>query len=271
MKFDDHEIWGAPVRAPESTPEAAPATAPAPMPAGRLYRSAGSDPHPEAILALPQHRRATSTSTPVLRAEPVIAEASERSPITINSRIPRPATIEDPAIAEVLGGPVASPSAAEHSGFTSWFRQSSPQVRDAVEAARSEVSAAVGSGVAGLATQPLRAGGVGLFLFAVTALVGVIDAVLTDTLGIATGAALVLASAVGAWRVETSDRWSAWVLPTYALMAATLVAGQFAAGAPGFSPLGQAMLIVTTLISLAPWLAAATLAGVLVPALRARR
>jgi hypothetical protein len=49
-------------------------------------------------------------------------------------------------------------------------------------------------------------------------------------------------------------------------MAAILVAGQFTSNAPGASPMGQLLLVVTGLIALAPWLAVASVIGAVLPA-----
>ena len=273
MNFDDHEIWGAPVRASEAAPEAPAADAtPAPAEAGesgRLYRSAGSDPHPEAIVALPNHRRHTHPTEATKWATP----AAPSSPITINSRIPRPAPVDDAAIAEVLATP-AAPSAI--AGFTSWFKQSSPvsAMRESSASIASATPAAAGSPALGalvaLSGRAFDARMFAALVFVVTALVGVVNAVVSTTLGIPTGIALVAAAAFGAWRIDAASRWAAWVMPAYSLIAALLIAGQFTSGAPGVSPLGQLLLIATELITLAPWLGVATVIGVAVPALRGR-
>lgn len=274
MNFDDHEIWGAPVRASEATPEQGAATPSSePGKPGRLYRSAGSEPHPEAILALPNHRRHTAVHPiePTQWAAPA-APAAPQAPITINSRIPRP--IEDPAIAEVLAAPTGDASpATPHSGFTSWFkspegesaRDSAPLTR--VPSAGSDVRNAV----AALAMRDLGSRTVALLVFAVSAVVGVVDAVVSGRLGWPTGAALVVSTAFAAWNVSADARWAAWVMPSYTLIAAIIVAGQFTSNAPGASPLGQAMLVIAGLINLAPWLAGATVLGVGIPALHGKR
>lgn len=291
MNFDDHEIWGAPVRASESTPEAPAADVTAgpaaDASAGRLYRSAGSEPHPEAILALPNHRRHTAvhplagsqwaTPSPSAPAAAAPAPAAAQAPITINSRIPRPGSAEDPAIAEVLDTPRAASAAP---GFTGWFK-SSGVVEGAVPAEPAAAPALAASGerllsgaMGAVAAIPLRAmtgGTYVLVLAAVTALVGVVETVVSDGAGIATGIALVLATVLGSWQITAESRWAAWSMPAYALIVAIVVAGQFGAGAPGASLVGQAMLVVTGLITMAPWLAAATVTGILVPAIRAKR
>ena len=274
MNFDDHEIWGAPVRADDASPEAPTAesvTEPSNASSGRLYRSIGSDPHPEAVVALPSQRRHTSTSQD---GSALATGVAAQPPISINSRLPR-IDIEDAAIAEVLATPVTR-SASPVAGFTSWFKstpQSSPAsiperhsatVAGAVVIPRSrqQFSAFTGASL----SAPLF-----LFVvFAVTALVAIVNAVSGSTLGLPTGLALVGATVAAAWRIEASARWAAWVMPAYALIAAILVGGQFTSNAPGGSITGQILLIATGLITLAPWLATATVLGAVLPALHRR-
>ena len=271
MNFDDHEIWGAPVRTPEPALSAAP-TAPAPVPApagaGRLYRSAGSEPHPEAILALPKQRRISHR--PIV--DPVVESAFESplaaSPVVIDSRLPRTPEIADAAIAEVLAPPTTPapprlPSAA-HSGFTTWFRQTGPVGEDG-----QDLDADFGQYED--IPRGFSAALLGLTLLVVVAVAGTLEAVIRDSIGIPTGIVLVLASIATAFTVRPDARWAAWVLPAYCLIGATLVAGQFLSSAPGGSVIGQALLVLTMLVKLAPWLALATASGMLVPALRARR
>jgi hypothetical protein len=271
VNFDDHEIWGAPVHVPEAVPdapaEAASSTDPTPRASGRLYRSAGSDPHPEAIVALPNHRR---------HAPAQAGEAVPSAPITINSRIPRATAIEDAAIAEVLATPAAPSTPA---GFTSWFRQPSPLAALRNSSATALPSAPESTDHVGgpkpgalqaISGRTFGAPTYAAVLLAITVLVGVIDAAVSSTIGIPTGVALVAATAFGAWRIDAASRWAAWVLPAYMLIAAILVAGQFTSEAPGASPLGQALLVTTELITLAPWLAFATALGAIIPALRKR-
>lgn len=276
MNFDDHEIWGAPARASEAAPEA-PATASEPEPAsaaaGRLYRSVGSDPHPEAVVALPRHRRQTS-SHPVEVTDWANTHTA-LPPITINSRLPRAAEIEDAAIAEVLATP-ANAEGAGTAGFTSWFKSPQPETAAPASGRQSlplprtnDVARSLGQ----FASLSGKAFGAWLFaavVFAVTAVTATVNAVTSSTLGLPTGIALVVSTAFAAWRIDASARWAAWVLPAYALIAAVLVGGQFTSGSPGASPIGQIMLIATALITLAPWLAAATVIGLVVPALHRR-
>ena len=282
MNFDDHEIWGAPVRASESTPEAASTEVPAaPAAAGRLYRSAGSDPHPDAILALPARRH--TTVQPVEAHQWATPPAAEAAPsiVTINSRIPKPGAIDDPALAEIIATPEAATEASPLAGFTSWFKSSNPMA--AIAAIRNTNS--------GVATPPAEAragrmpnlGSIAEFgrstfsaaafaglLLVVTAGAGIVNAAIAGSLGIPTGIALLAASIFGAWNIAADARWSAWVMPSYALIGAVLIAGQFTDSAPGAKPLGQIMLIVTGLITLAPWLALSTVAGVALPAIHGR-
>ena len=281
MNFDDHEIWGAPVRATESPVEA---STPEPVAASigetvhsRLYRSAGSEPHPEAIVALAGPRRHTA-SHPVEATQWASAPSAPPTapPISINSRIPRAGAIADAALAEI----VATPSApAGNPGFTSWFKHSAPEaavpaLRTGAEDRNSPMSSqfmrAGGQALAVLGNDGISVRTYALSVFAVTSVVGIVNAKLSGMLGLPTGAALLFAATVGAWGLTATARWAAWVLPSYALIAAILVAGQFSDNAPGASPLGQILLVVAQLITLAPWLAAATLLGVAVPIVRGR-
>ena len=256
---------------PPKLPTAESVTEPSNVSSGRLYRSIGSDPHPEAVVALPSQRRHTSASQDGSALAPGLAA---QPPISINSRLPR-VDIEDAAIAEVLATPV-SKTASPIAGFTSWFK-SSPQGSPAPSPERHSV-AVVGSAVIPNSRQAFSAFmGASLsapfFLFAVfavTAVVAIVNAVSGSTLGLPTGFALVGATVAAAWRIEASARWAAWVMPAYALIAAILVGGQFTPNAPGGSVTGQILLIVTGLITLAPWLAAATVLGILVPAIHHR-
>lgn len=260
MQFDDHEIWGAPVQGSVDHPDTeAPEAAPVPSNVGRLYRSAGSEPHPDAVVALPNHKPRPAES-------PAAA-----APISINSRIPRPAPIEDAAIAEVLATP-AQP--VEHSGFTSWFRQSgsvpSPAQSLASDVPAAQVKAGIRPSLPAIPTS-LDALRFTAFVTLVTVVVAVVNALVGASVGLPTGIALVASTAVGAWLLEPGSRWVGWVMPSYIVILASLISGPFVDGAPGFSILGNALLVVTSLITLAPWLALATIAGVVMPAVRARR
>lgn len=108
------------------------------------------------------------------------------------------------------------------------------------------------------------------YLFVPTALAAVGEAFVADMLGWVTGAMLVVITALLTLKVDAERAWSTQVLPAFVLVAAVLVGGQFAATAPGLSPLGQIMLVATSCITLAPWLAGATLIGAVVPRLRHR-
>ena len=94
--------------------------------------------------------------------------------------------------------------------------------------------------------------------------------VVPPTLGLPFGVALVASTTFGAFKLERDDVWVGWVMPAYIAIAAILVGGQFADGAPGFSIVGQVLLVGTTLITIAPWLAIATVIGVLLPRVRKR-
>lgn len=104
-----------------------------------------------------------------------------------------------------------------------------------------------------------------LMLFAVTTIIGILDNRISGGFGTLTGVAFVLATAAGAWMLPGHHRWAGRVLPAYVLMASILVAGQFSSVAPGRSIIGQGLLIATGLISLAPWLAAATVIAMVLP------
>lgn len=108
------------------------------------------------------------------------------------------------------------------------------------------------------------------YMFVPTALAAVGEALVADMLGWVTGAMLLIITALLTLKVDADRAWSTQVLPAFVLIAAVLVGGQFAATAPGFSPLGQVMLVATSCITLAPWLAGATLIGAVVPRLRHR-
>lgn len=263
MKFDDHEIWGAPVREPELPVEPA-ALVPPPQSAGRLYRSAGSAPHPDAIVALPTNRQtavhvidATASSTVESPAAPSSAPVAAPTPPPV-----RVSSLQDPALASIVEGePRPSLPAQDGQSFDDWFRNSGVMAR--IAPVRHSVTL----------PQPgsIGAGRFAAAVAVVTVGAALLSAFLTTSLLPGTGVALLVATAVGAWLLRPADRWAAWVLPSYLLITAVLVGGQFTDGAPGSSPVGQAMLVVTSLISLAPWLAATTLVGAVLPAVRLRR
>ena len=273
MKFDDHEIWGAPVRVSE--PEAEAPLAPAPVVAtaaeGTLYRSAGSAPHPDAIVALPHHKRKAIVDEPALQAPaaapvaPAAEEAPAVAPITINSQIPRP-TIADAAIAEL----VAPIKTEKPVGYESWFKPSTILAKAPANLADAKELASRFNATS-VSIEAISPAQYFLLVFAVTTVVGIVNALINDALGLPTGAALLLATGFAALRIDARSRWAAWVLPVYALIGTILIAGQLTAGAPGVSPIGQLMLIATTCISLAPWLALATLAGALLPRFSGKR
>ncbi len=285
MKFDDHEIWGAPVQAAAAEAEAPAVEVPAPAlaTAGRLYRSAGSEAHPDAVVALPNHHRRHTTSTPVEATS--WASTGVHPAISINSLIPpRPAPIEDPAIAEVLGARTRvaaepAPEPAAGSGFTGWFRQAtgfapepSPALSTKAPAPKARRAMPdLGGAARVLSASVLTPKSFAVLAFVITTLVALVNMQLATSLGAGTGIALVLVTAYAGWTLPAHSRWAAWVLPPYLLMAAIVVSGQFGSGAPGRSISGQVLLVLSGLITLAPWLAVACLLGLLLPALRGRR
>lgn len=296
MTFDDHEIWNRPV--PDSRGDTAPEpAAPAPN-TGRLYASAGAPAHPDAIVALPQHTRSF-----VSVAE--LPESVAAPEVVTTSAAPAPAAppapiINDPAIAEVLATPAPAAADVEEQPsfdwaenievkaepleqFKDWFADpvatpapapaepvktglASQQLTDAALRARTQL-ADLGDRVSGGEFDIRR---YTLIAVAVTAVVGVADAVLGGTIGWLFGVALVASTAFGAFKLRSEDAWIGWVMPAYVAIVAILVAGQFGSAGPGFDIVGQILLIGTTLISVAPWLAAATVIGVVMPRLRKR-
>ena len=114
----------------------------------------------------------------------------------------------------------------------------------------------------------LTSRGYALALFAVTTVSGIIDTRGAGSFGSLTGVVFLLASVAGAWVLDPDSRWAGRVIPTYALIAAIVVAGQFSSVAPGRSIIGQALLVLTGLISVAPWLAAATVITTVLARLR---
>lgn len=264
MQFDDHEIWGAPVQAPEPH-EAAPVEVPAAAPSGRLYKSAGCEEPVDAIVALPGHQRRHTAAHPI---EPTTRSSG---PIAISSLIPRPAPIDDPAIAEVLASPAATPESPLH-GFTAWFRQSGATPRESTPEDRTSLPTPSTSRMPrGLLAPSLSPLAFAALVLAVTVVVGAVNAHQSGTPGFVTGVVFAAACIIGAWRLDRSDRWAGWVLPSYLLIVAAILAGQFGAAAPGLSLPGQVMVVITTLITLAPWLALTTLANAALPLLRGRR
>lgn len=297
MTFDDHEIWNRPV--PDSLDEAVPApTAPAPN-TGRLYASAGAPAHPDAIVALPQHTRSFVSvaelpeSVPA-SAEPVVEVAAE--PVAAPPTPPAP-IINDPAIAEVLATPAPAAADIEEQPsfewaenievkaepldqFKDWFADpvetpapapvktglAAQHLTDAATRARTQLSD-IGDRVTAERVDIRR---YTLIAVVATAVVGVADAFLGGTIGWMFGIALVASTTFGAFNLRSEDAWIGWVMPAYVAIAAILVAGQFGSARPGFDIVGQILLVGTTLISVAPWLAAATVLGLVIPRVRKR-
>lgn len=307
MEFDEHEIWNRPVATPAPEPESAPAPTVASHGSGRLYASAGAAGHPDAIVALPQHTRsfvsvAELPEPPVPAAEPV-ASAQEQA-----VRTPAPAApiINDPAIADILA-PVTPQSATDQDQppsfdwaqsievqadpldeFKEWFAEPTPSTSPS--AADTAASAPVKTGLAAqqLTDAAVRArtqlqdlgdvmtsGNFSLRKYsaisiALTTLFGLVDVFLGGTFGVIFGVGLVGATTFAAFQLGVHDRWAGWVMPAYVAIVAILVAGQFSSGAPGLNPVGQVLLVGTTLISIAPWLAIATVIGAAMPRIRKR-
>ncbi len=209
-----------------------------------------------------------------------------------------------PPIAPVAPLAPPLPRGREHSGFTSWFRASAvrgaaptadphawadpaalaPEPTPAPAPTPSRTAAPrpdrrAAEDWSAIAPTPsstrvsaglptLTARGFGLLVFAVTVVVGIVDVHGSGSFGSLTGIVFLLATVAGSWLLEGGDRWAGRVLPTYALIGAILVAGQFSSVAPGRSIIGQALLIIAGLISLAPWLAVATVVATVLPRLR---
>ena len=241
MTFNDHEIWNRP--APESRGETVPEPeAPAPN-IGRLYASAGAPAHPDAVVALPNHSRRFVSVAEV----PVTTTAPEGVAPPAPSPAPSPAPIiNDPAIAEVLATPAPVVADAEEQPsfewaenievkaepldqFKDWFADpvatpapapaepvktglASQQLTDAALRARTQL-ADLGDLVSGGAFDIRR---YTLIAVAVTAVVGVADAVLGGTIGWLFGVALVASTAFGAFKLRSEDAWIGWVMPASA-------------------------------------------------------
>lgn len=285
MELNEHEIWDRPVAAVPVEPERG-----IELPvSGRLYASAGVTGHPDAIVALPRHTRNFVS----------VADLPEAVVRTPAAPAPQAPIIQDPAIAEML----APAESNEQPPSFDWARNSAVDAdmaadtedpykdwyaKPAVAAAPTPARATPGLGTQQLGDAANRArrqlqglgvrvssGSFGVRKYAVvtvvvTALVGVIDAVFAGSLAMPFGIALLLTTTFGALKLEHEDAWAGWVMPAYVAIAATLVAGQFADGAPGLSIVGQVLLVGTTVITIAPWLAIATAIGMLVPRFRKR-
>ena len=310
MEFDEHEIWNRPVTPPTAEPEPAPEATVAPQSGGgRLYASAGAAAHPDAIVALPHHTRSfvsvaelpeppLPTSEPAaITAEPVVPTPAPVAPI-----------INDPAIADILA-PVTPQSTTDDEqppsfdwaksievqadpldAFKDWFAEPASDTTAPEVPASTTVAAPVKTGLAAqqLTDAALRArtqlqdlgevmtsGNFSLRKYSaitivITTVLGLVDVFLGGTFGMIFGVGLVGSTAFAAFQLDAKDRWAGWVMPAYVAIAAILVAGQFSSGAPGFNPVGQVLLVGTTLISIAPWLAVATAIGAAIPRIRKR-
>lgn len=279
MEFNESEIWNRPVPehiAPAEPDLASGATAPT---TGRLYASAGVTGHPDAIVALPHHTRN------------FVSVAELPDPVT-EAPAPQAPIINDPAIAEVLqpvaGAAVETPPSFEWANSIEVTPEAEDPFKDWYAAAAESVPAVAPTGPAAqkVGDAALRARtqlhGIGARVthgsfdirrystvaFVVTMLVGVVDALIGGTIGMPFGLALIASTGFGSFKLGRTDAWVGWVMPAYIAIAAILVAGQFADGAPGFSIVGQVLLVGTMLITIAPWLAIATLVGVVAPRFR---
>lgn len=278
MNLENHEIWNLAVpdveNGVDSTEQQLPNAAP-----GRLYASAGAPPHPDAIVALPHYVRtfvsvAELPESPAPQAplisDPAIAEMLAPTPPQSETEAAMPSfdwakgieVAEDP-FKDWYAPPAAEPSSAPSATALDATpepptpRTTAPAVREMTKALTSWIP----EGAFDLRTYTVLA-------FVVTAFIGVIDALVGGTIGRPFGAALIVSTAFGAFRLEPQSRWAGWVMPAYIAIAAILVAGQFADGAPGFNAVGQVLLVGTTLITVAPWLAIATLIGAVLPRFR---
>lgn len=305
MTFDDHEIWNRPVqdRSDEGAAEAQQAPAPN---VGRLYASSGAPAHPDAIVALPQHTRSfvSVAELPESVPAPDVAPAAVTPPPVVAPAPSAPAPIiNDPAIAEVLATPAPAAADLEEQPSFEWAENIEVKAEpldefkdwfaDPVETTSAPAAPTPPPVKTGLAAQQLtdaatrartqladlgeRVGGgdfdirrYSLIAIVATAVVGIADAVLGGTIGWLFGLALVASTSFGAFKLRSEDAWVGWVMPAYVAIAAILIAGQFGSAGPGFDIVGQILLVGTTLISVAPWLAAATVIGVALPRFRKR-
>lgn len=301
MTFDEHEIWNRSIQERSAEDASDAARTPAPN-IGRLYASAGAPAHPDAIVALPHHTRSFVSVAELPESAPqAAASPTPPPPATPPAASPAP-IINDPAIAEMLSPAV--PTATEEEPppsfewaenievkaepldqFKDWFADpietttpptppqtplktglAAQQLTDAATRARTQL-ADLGDRVTGSAFDIRR---YTLLATVVTAAVGIADALLGGTIGWLFGVALVVSTAFGAVKLASEDAWIGWVMPAYVAIAAILIAGQFGSAGPGLDVVGQILLIGTTLIAIAPWLAAATIIGMAIPRLRRR-
>lgn len=245
---------------------------------------------------------------PPAQSAELAASAEAAQPAPSAPMAPPAPIINDPAIAEVLAPPTAAvmPTSAPAEeppsfdwaksievkpepldAFKDWFADDAPATASVPAAAPDPVKTGLAAqqltdAATRARTQLQDLGGLvtasgdfdlrkySLIAFAVTAVVAVVDAFLGGTLGLLFGIGLVASTAFGAFKLRDTDRWAGWVMPAYVAIAAILVAGPFTSGSAGFSIVGQILLVGTTLISVAPWLAAATAIGALAPRFRKR-
>lgn len=242
-------------------------------------------------------------STPSAPASSATASPTPEPPTPPVQPRPVAPIINDPAIAEVLApadAPQQSNAAADASDvfawakdievntdsddpFKDWYADPQPvaelpatppapaktglaaqQLTDAALRARTQLQD-LGDYVQASAFTP-RA--YFLISFIITSAVGIVDVLIGGTVGMLFGIALLGSTSFSAWKLQPNDRWIGWVMPAYVAIAAILVAGQFGNSAPGFNLIGQGLLVGTTLISIAPWLAGATAIGAALPRLR---
>lgn len=280
MQFNDNEIWNLPVADAEA--EQGSEQTVAPSSAGRLYASAGAPAHPDAIVALPHHTRnfvsvaelpdaaPKAPEAPIIN-DPVIAEMLAPAPNTATARDSNNGELPDFDWAKSIELPVEPVDQ-----FKDWYADpvippvpvktglDAQQVRDAAGRARTQLQD-MGELMTATRFDVLK---YGLITIVGTAVVGIAEALLSGKLGLAFGIALLLTTAFGALKLDRADMWIGWVMPAYVAIAAILVAGQFADSAPGPNVVGQALLVGTTLITIAPWLAVATLIGAIAPRFR---
>lgn len=276
MEFNESDIWNQPV--PERAAPAEPSTPVAPV-AGRLYASAGAAAHPDAIVALPHHTRA------------FVSVADLPDPVPDAPAAPAPAPqapiISDPAIAEMLQpvpreDPDVMPSfewaespEAPADPFKDWYAdpvqpaaEPAAPVKTGLDAQQlSDAALRARTQLQGLGER-VTSGGVGLARYSAiaivfTGIVGIVDALVSGTIGLPFGIALLVSTGFGAFKLKAADAWVGWVMPTYVAISAILISGQFADGAPGASIVGQVLLVGTTIITIAPWLALSALLGVI--------
>lgn len=304
MNFEDHEIWNRPVPDVEAGEGVQPPANETVLPTtGRLYSSAGAPAHPDAIVALPNHTRGFVSVAERPEAPSVAATPATPIPPALDQpRVEPVPRISDPAIAEVLAPPPAPTPEPELADAFAWARDAesetdaqtedpfkdwyaepaqpaqitsdepvktglaAQQLTDAALRARTQLQD-LGDYVSSSSFTP-RA--YVLVSIIATTIAGLANVWIGGAIGMPFGVVLLLSTSVSAWKLQPSDRWIGWVMPAYIAIAAILIAGQFGSSAPGLNVIGQVLLVATTLISIAPWLAAATAIGAVLPRLRKR-